>query len=765
MIGKPSVSAGFTKIGSPALGALQSGGGSPSSTTWSTLTDGTTTLRRYVVDDICYTDKTLTALGFDGIESTDGITGDWVNIEAIPIGWSTYWTTHLFDEDDLLLNFDSRSGGSLIDSVSGETAQVLLPCYLNNASTSIIGDKTRASELLFDGNDHTIYFQFKMIADATPSGADNLIYLGSTGSVAAQRGLTLTTYYDRIRMYCADGSATLNTYLINPDATAALKNNGVFDCIIKIDGTGKTIKASIYNSAGVLQGVETNLDISSFAFNANQNYAAFTFKADKFVVDNFKKFAGIKSLSQCQTDTYVTGLTIHLPHVLSAIDISGNGNEFVHNGTTAASITYDFISSWLLDNGYDRYKSITTLAAWHPMCIAHTEAGTQTTPDYTAGKPWITARIIGERDGNAILNLYDIGAIRFTNDFFDRSNVTIWNDTCRAASDYNAADTKFFLISNLNYRTLYGWLNDGYRGRLYINMTLGSIENFDRQLSYFKNIYLYTTDHKGTENRNILLYTKDNKCAVLSGAAYTYDAEGYVKIGTLKTIKPMLLFRNDDGTETTYTQWYPYFDAQGIKLTNSIIQEKIGTAGYQTLAQIKALYDAGWETSFHANEYLADYNDIDYVTLIETDLASLQTILTANGSPFTSVCGARYSSDNPAMGYFVNKHGYKVNFASGGLNGSNNGVNPQVIDKFNLAGIATDLAGDYNLDQADHLTELQNIYDELDLCVSGNQLLIIFSHSYSANVKTGYDSIIAYCVANGITIVNIDQALANCKYQ
>ena len=674
--------------------------------------------------------------------------------------WAAYWAAHLYAEDDLLLNFDSRNGNILTDSVSGETAEILLPCFVNNGAANLRGDKTRASELLFDGNDHTIYFQFKLIGDISAGNYD-LMSLGGW-ALATRRGIKLVGYFDRIRMYSADGTILYTDDLITASATAILLNNGVFDFVVKIDGTGKTLKAAIYNSDGVLQGVEINRDISAFAFNTDQNYTYFNFNQIVFVVDNFKKFSGIKNLVQCQTDTYVTGLAIHLPHVLSCIDISGNGNEFSHAGTSVASIRYDFINEWMLKYGYDYYYIST--AGWFPQVIPYTAVGGVTRPSYAAGAPWVTTRIIGERPGTtSMLNLYDFGKIRFTNAFFDRSNATIWNDNARGA-DYDAVNTKDFLISSLNYRTLYGWLNDGYRGRLYINYTLGSVEQFDRQLSLLSNIYLYSTDHKGTGNRNILAYTKDLKCAVLSGTTITYDAENYVKIGTLKSIKPMLSFRVDDGLDTTITQWYPYFETIGIKSITAIVQEMIGTGGFMTLAQIKTLYNAVWDVAFHANLWAADYTNPAYVLLLEPDLAGLKVILDANESPYTYLVGARYSSGSPSLGYYANKYSLKANLASVGLGGSNNGANPQAIDKFNLSGISIDLDGDYNLNVADPSTAIANIEAQIDLCESSNRWLICFVHGYVAKVKDGIDIINAYAASKGLTNISISEGLLNCKY-
>jgi len=68
------------RIGGLAVGS--SGGLNPNQG-WSTLNDGTTSIRRYVLECYGYTDKTLTPTGFPGIEGVD-----WINIGKVVVGWA-----------------------------------------------------------------------------------------------------------------------------------------------------------------------------------------------------------------------------------------------------------------------------------------------------------------------------------------------------------------------------------------------------------------------------------------------------------------------------------------------------------------------------------------------------------------------------------------------------------------------------------------------------------------------------------------------------
>jgi hypothetical protein len=68
-------------IASPVIGdVLTKAGGVGFGRSWSTLTDGTTTIRKYIEDGYLYVDKTLTPLGF-GAGSVEGV--DWENVRSI----------------------------------------------------------------------------------------------------------------------------------------------------------------------------------------------------------------------------------------------------------------------------------------------------------------------------------------------------------------------------------------------------------------------------------------------------------------------------------------------------------------------------------------------------------------------------------------------------------------------------------------------------------------------------------------------------------
>lgn len=87
-----------------------------SDVTWSTLTDGTTTIRKLIRDGYYVVDKTLTELGFDGVEDTD-----WENVKATSL--LDLWITYFSNNPNVLFFglYSEISGGQMPNKVSGAT--------------------------------------------------------------------------------------------------------------------------------------------------------------------------------------------------------------------------------------------------------------------------------------------------------------------------------------------------------------------------------------------------------------------------------------------------------------------------------------------------------------------------------------------------------------------------------------------------------------------------------------------------------------------
>jgi hypothetical protein len=690
---------------------------------------------------------------------------------AVPLGTLLNQNYVPADDADLLLKFDSRAGNVLTDSLTAETATILVEEFKSNGTNSLNGNKTRVVEHFFDGNDHTVYARIKQHTAIPGSGTQSIMKLGGTAT-ALLRGIFIKSNNGIFRYDMSDGATTYEKNQGINCNTSVLPLEYV-DLLITIDGTGKSISFTYYNPAGAALGTGTaTQSLAAFNFNTNDNASAFVFDSPYFIITNFKKFSGIKTRANCIDNSYVTGLALHYPHLIGLMNTVEDANHlFSISAINSTFITYINCNSYGLDYGWDNYQQgliDVDNTAWNRYCCRKTD-GTQIKPDVTGvGNAWNAFRVIGERAGGTLCNLFP-GKIRFTNAFFDRSNATIWNDSARLGY-YDAANVKDFHISELNQRTLASWLNDGYRGRLYVNFNTNSIEKLDRD--FLAEILLTTTDRKGNDNKAILTYTGDIIAAVLSGTAVIFDAQNYVKLGILKTTIPMLSFVIDDGYLDAYTGWRGFFATNNIKPLSGLHSNQVGQVidgnDSMTWANIHTLVSEGWLMGNHNTEDSAtDYSDVTMQATLEALLIEGKADIEAQGIDCDWYVGNRHSSNNAAIEYFAKKLGYKGHctwnvYGEGGVIGAN----PAAINLFRLRRLNCDLDPPvgWDLDKASALTEIQNVKDELDLCLSENRWAIIMLHNPSANLYTNLQTIIDYAGTIGVTNVSLDEALSNIKY-
>ena len=690
----------------------------------------------------------------------------------IKFGFSDNITNDIYGEylvrsQSPLLRFDSRSGSELIDSVSGETATILTPCYLRTGATRINGDKTRNEEKVLDGEDYTIYFQFRQVVEVDPALGRDIVSFGGAKSIG-RRGIEIRALNNDFSIYVGDGTSMEYDVAVN-DCNGNLLDNGFFHCIINLSFTDKELKCAVYDENYNLIGSETNRDISGYVFNSNDNCESFTIDSYEFIIDNIKKFEGIKTIIQCRNHAYVTDLQMHLANVMSAIDISGNGCDFymIDVDLDTEKKYYQF-NDIPLDYGFDLYVNI---IGGIYQTVYKKATGESTEPARGIGLPYGASRLIWESEGNSICNLRD-AKIRFTNAFFDRSDSTIWNDDCRASDYYDATNTKDFHINELNQRTLMNWLNAGYRGRLYINMNPNSVNTamggdaLLRDATDLIEIILFTADKTGTINKSILTYTGDIFSAVLDDYGdVTYDDDGYVALGVLKTTKPMFTIRIDDGYQNAYDDWRSFFNRLGINPTMNIHSQLVGTSnGYDFMAwdDIKMLVSEGWEiqsTGQYDNNWNTDVTQAEH----EYELYHSKTEIEIQGITCNHLVPNKHGQANMASRYFAKKYGFYTCHC-GWEYGDVNGCNPQTIDKFNLCAMSGDLFGIYNLEDADNTEEIAAVKAQLDDAVTNNAWAIIYIHSWAAQLQAALDEIITYANDIGIEIMTMDKALENIAY-
>jgi peptidoglycan/xylan/chitin deacetylase (PgdA/CDA1 family) len=87
--------------------------------------------------------------------------------------------------------------------------------------------------------------------------------------------------------------------------------------------------------------------------------------------------------------------------------------------------------------------------------------------------------------------------------------------------------------------------------------------------------------------------------------------------------EPKIIFRFDDGLSGVYEEAFSIMETAGIKGTVYLIPSKIeeSAAGYMSLVQCQALYEAGWDCGNHSYNHV-NFNEEDYAeTLDEVKLA------------------------------------------------------------------------------------------------------------------------------------------------
>ena len=692
---------------------------------------------------------------------------------AVGSSGSRNWTPRNFP--GLSLNFDSKSGSSINDSVSSESASILTKVFLQGAASSayIGGAITNARERCLDGGSYTYHMKLKMIG-AIPSSGTPILVLGG-GTVVTRRGIYIYGYATPIktRVMVNDGAIQATQY-IDSNVNTLLAASGIVDLLIQVNGTTKVITGGYYNSAGENIGTALNIDISSMTLNDNQNYSSIRFLSKEIAFDNFKKFSGIKTLEQCNTDSYVTDLQIHLPNVLSGVDLATPRVDFVRSTVTVADFAYADIGDRTYKYGFNHYYYYS--AADYFFDVPNKFNGDVIAMDRTGGAFTIGFRVVAEKTAKGICDLVD-GKIRFTNAFFDRSDVIIWGDAARLGY-YDANNVKDFHISELNQRTLMSWLNVSYKGRLYVKFNTNSIEKWDRD--HIVEILMTTTDIKGSDQVKALTYTGDIIAAVKSGGSYVYDANGYVQLGTLKTTTPMITMRFDDTRDTHLSTWLPLLQGYGInKAITGCHASQVGTAvggvNFLSWADTLTLYNNGWEIGCHNredNDYTGS-GDITLVDLIESNLELGVSLQEAQSMSCDHYIGNKYSMQNPSVPYYAHKLGFKSAMAWGGAGiygAVPQGINPLALDKYQLYAINTDIAvadpatdDPYYLGNDPNTTQIQNMKDAIDLAKSEKRWIIFMIHGTTE--IAAMQTIIEYAQAQGVPFVNATEGVENTSYQ
>lgn len=330
----------------------------------------------------------------------------------------------------LFVKKDSRSGLSLVDSVDVANNPTILPAvYINNGGY-YDGNKTRTQEHILDGGSYTIFCEISQEVAIPSTSTFEILSVGSN-TTAKSRGIYLTVSSNNIRMQIGDNvvnNITKTTGVIDTVNTNFLGLGRLY-LLMKIDFTAKTYTTAFYDSSLNIVGAEGSIDISTFTFDATDNAWPLQFKSVYFAISNFKKFNALKTLDQCIQEDYVTDLQLHYPVIQGFVDVIGGLN--LTGGTTTQTINIAYSNhdtKWMLDYGYDIYtapKLTALMASMVDQVIPHYRNGLSVAivlANYT---------LVKSVPGNLTNHNNADSCIRFVQDFFDRSNATIWSDNAR----------------------------------------------------------------------------------------------------------------------------------------------------------------------------------------------------------------------------------------------------------------------------------------------------------------------------------------------
>jgi peptidoglycan/xylan/chitin deacetylase (PgdA/CDA1 family)/uncharacterized protein YjdB len=184
----------------------------------------------------------------------------------------------------------------------------------------------------------------------------------------------------------------------------------------------------------------------------------------------------------------------------------------------------------------------------------------------------------------------------------------------------------------------------------------------------------------------------------------------------------MVSINFDDGYQSMFDNGLPILDAAGLKSTQYIITQKVGTDSYVTLDEVMQMYNNGHEIGVHTRTHpnlttLTDSQMTDEILGAKQDLISWGIMPTTLAYP--------YGGYNPAVEAVVHSAGLR------GARDSDLG--------YNSSGIGFTFGGPLNHDtlplelwseaaEMDMNTTLSDITSEIDYAVANNLWLIILFH-------------------------------------
>ncbi|MCM3783683.1 polysaccharide deacetylase family protein [Neobacillus mesonae] len=174
---------------------------------------------------------------------------------------------------------------------------------------------------------------------------------------------------------------------------------------------------------------------------------------------------------------------------------------------------------------------------------------------------------------------------------------------------------------------------------------------------------------------------------------------------------PILVFVDDDITESVLTKWKPIADAKGIKVTLGAVTDNVGTSGKLNLEQLKRLQNEGYEIVSHTKTH-PNLNSLTEAQL-EVEFGDSYKWLVNNGFGGANTVVYPYGIEQTSL--LVKKVARKY-YEYGIDNKASLNISP--MDSFFVGRTDSDYA------------TLTSLRSRLDTAIAQNGLLVVLTHSW-----------------------------------
>lgn len=228
-----------------------------------------------------------------------------------------------------------------------------------------------------------------------------------------------------------------------------------------------------------------------------------------------------------------------------------------------------------------------------------------------------------------------------------------------------------------------------------------------------------------------------------------------------RTIRPIVTFSFDDGTNKEYSHTYPLIQSKGIKVTSGIIANRVGASGFMSQSQILELKASGWEIASHSKTHTAAFTTLSDADL-EMELKDSKEILNGYGFGVKNILIPFGPTDERVMR--ESSKYYRAARVSG--SGTTGDYNTTPINTFRLNSILVgDTTGTSNgIDPiSGFMVDTLNHWKYwVDQAIAKNLWIIFISHSdvvVANNRLADLGLLIDYVKSKQVEIVTIDEGL------